>query len=192
MIGRLTGRVAEKTASEVIVDVGGVGYLVHASISTLAALPKVGAETTLRIHTHVRDDALELYGFVDPEEEMVFRQLIQTPNIGCKKALAILSSLPAREVVEAVRAGDVRRLARAHGIGKKTAERLVLELKDRLAQGEVGAAGGHPTEADLVAGLVGLGFKEDAARRAAREAIAERPEAELAALLKEAIARLRG
>ena len=191
MIGRLTGRIVEKTASEVIVDVGGVGYLVHASVSTLAALPRPGGEATLRIHTHVRDDALELYGFVDPEEEMVFRQLIQTPNIGCKKALSILSSLPAEEVVAAVRAGDAPRLARAHGIGKKTAERLVLELKDRLGSGREAAAPARTLEADLVRGLTGLGFKEEACRRAAREVLAAHPDAELPVLLKQAIALLR-
>ncbi len=172
-------------------DVGGVGYLVHASVSTLAALPRPGGEATLRIHTHVRDDALELYGFVDPEEEMVFRQLIQTPNIGCKKALAILSSLPARDVVEAVRAGDAPRLARAHGIGKKTAERLVLELKDRLGAGAEASPVAGAIETDLVRGLTGLGFKEDASRRVARAVLEALPDAELPVLLKEAIARLR-
>jgi Holliday junction DNA helicase RuvA len=193
LIARLHGKVVDKGVDHAIVDVGGVGYLVHASVGTLASLP-LGDAATLRIHTHVREDALDLYGFADEVEELVFRELIATPNIGCKKAITILSGLPAEEIVDAIREGDAPRLARAHGVGKKTAERLVVELKDRLARFAPGAAGKAPKGTlvdDLVSGLTNLGYKADAATAAAEEVLAELGGNDLSTLLREALGRLR-
>ena len=193
MIARLHGQVIHKGVDHAIVDVGGVGYRVHASVGTLASLP-LGDTATLRIHTHVREDALDLYGFADEIEELVFHQLIATPNIGCKKAITILSGLPAEEIVDAIRAGDAPRLAKAHGVGKKTAERLVVELKDRLdrfALGPAGKAPGGTLVDDLVSGLTNLGYKADAAAAAAEEVLAEIGGDDLSTLLREALGRLR-
>ncbi len=193
MIARLHGKVTDKGVDHAIVDVGGVGYRVHASVGTLASLP-LGDTATLRIHTHVREDALDLYGFADEIEELVFHELIATPNIGCKKAITILSGLPAEEIVDAIRAGDAPRLAKAHGVGKKTAERLVVELKDRLdrfAPGAAGKAPGGTLTDDLVSGLTNLGYKGEAAAAAAEQVLAEIGGNDLSTLLREALGRLR-
>lgn len=194
MIARLTGTVVEKGLDHAIVDVGGVGYRVFASVGTLATLTLGAERTSLRIHTHVREDTLDLYGFADEVEELVFHELIATPNIGCKKAIAILSGLPAEEIVAAIRDGDAPRLARAHGVGKKTAERLVVELKDRIVRiAPNGAATPRaaPLSEDLVSGLTNLGYKADAAAAAAEEVLAEIGGDDLSRLLREALGRLR-
>lgn len=197
MIARLTGVVAEKGIDHVVLDVHGVGYRVAGTVSTLAALPPVGESATLNIHTHVREDTLDLYGFSNALEETVFHALISTPNIGCKKAINILSGLPAEEVIAAVRAEDPVRLAKARGVGKKTAERLVVELKDRVpltaveAGGGLAANGHSPVLDDLVGGLTNLGYKADVARQTAEVVLAELGDAELPALLREALGRLR-
>lgn len=195
MIARLRGELLEKGLDHAIVDVGGVGYRVFASLPTLAGLPAPGAQVSLRIHTHVREDAFELFGFATEVEEMVFEQLIATPNIGCKKAITILSGLPAEEVVAAIRDGDAARLAKAHGVGKKTAERLVVELRDRLSrlvpvEGGRSTLTGGPVE-DVVSGLTNLGYKADDARAAAEEVVAELGGADLPLLLRESLSRLR-
>jgi holliday junction DNA helicase RuvA len=201
MIARLFGTVLEKGIDHVIVDAGGVGYRVFASVGTLAALPAPGGEVRLRIHTHVAETAFDLYGFADVLEEQVFHCLIDAPNIGCKKALQILSGLPAEEIVAAVRAGDAGRLSKAHGVGKKTAERLVVELRDRIAtlpvglkevggEGEAAPAGGTLLD-HVTSGLVGLGYKPDAAEAAAEAALADLGGEDLPALLRDALQRLR-
>ena len=133
MIARLAGKVAEKGADHVVLDVGGVGYLVHLSAVTLASLPPQGGEAALRTFTNVRQDAIELYGFATEEEEAVFRALIDVKGVGPRAAQNILSGIDARELAQAVAGGDVARLTKVPGIGKKTAERLVVELKEKLA-----------------------------------------------------------
>lgn len=196
MIARLTGKITDKGVDHAVVDVGGVGYLVYASVGALSAWP--AAETvSLRVHTHVREDTLELYGFADEAEELVFHELIATPNIGCRKAVHILSGLPAEEIVAAVRDGDSKRLAKAHGVGKKTAERLVVELKDRLPNltppkgGTKAPAGGSRKLDELVSGLVNLGYKADLAERVAEEVLEDHGDADLPTLLREVLGRLR-
>ncbi len=196
MIARLSGRLAEKGDGEVIVDVGGVGYRVHVSAASLASLPARGEPASLRIHTHVREDALDLYGFATEEEELVFRELIGVKNVGPRAAQNILSGIDAKELAAAVAHGDVARLTRVPGVGKKTAERLVVELKERLlvlAQAAAPArrpAGGVLDQ--LEQALVGLGYRPQQAQGAV-EAMRERAEGRpIDELLREALKLLRG
>ena len=132
MIARLSGRLLEKGEDTAVLDVGGVGYLVHLSAASLLALPATGEPVTLRTITHVREDALDLYGFTSPEEEDVFRALVQVKGVGPRAAQNILSGIQPRELAQAVAQGDLARLTKVPGVGKKTAERLVVELKDKL------------------------------------------------------------
>ena len=135
MIARLAGTLFEKHPSRVVVDVNGVGYDVQVPLSTFYGLGEAGAAMALRIHTHVREDAIALYGFATALELELFERLIAVSGIGPKLALAVLSGIEPAELVKAVRRGDVARLTAIPGVGKKTAERIVLELKDRLPAG---------------------------------------------------------
>jgi Holliday junction DNA helicase RuvA len=195
VIARLAGTVAEKGADHAVVDVGGVGYRVSLSQVALAALPPLGERVALRIHTHVREDALQLYGFASEEEEAVFHELVAVKNVGPRAAQNILSGIEARDLARAVADGDVARLTKVPGVGKKTAERLVVELKDKLlslaraaaprAQGPQGAL------EQLATALVGLGYKQPQAEQAA-EALRDRADRPLDELLREALKLLRG
>src|SRR3981189_1936825 len=132
MIGQLRGRLAEKRPNQVLVDVGGVGYVVQVPLSTFAALGELHTEVTLLIHTHVREDALALYGFVSSREKHLFEMLLSASGVGPSLALKILSGMSVEELVPAIRGSDLGRLTKIPGVGRKTAERLVVELKDRL------------------------------------------------------------
>jgi Holliday junction DNA helicase RuvA len=201
VIGRLRGRiVGEDSDGAVVVDVGGVGYDVRAPLGTSGrAVPGGDGTVTLYTHLHVRDDALELYGFASESERRVFRLLIDVPNVGPKTALGVLSALPPADLAAAVEAKDIGRLTRIDGVGKKTAERLVLELKERLQRlGDLGrTTEGHGarqgtagTEARLLGALVNMGYKPADAQRAVR-ALGDRLRDEnLGELLKEALAAL--
>ena len=134
MIAFLRGRVHDKQPNRVIVDVGGVGYDVHVPLSTFYNLGDEGAEVSLRVHTHVREDALQLYGFLTELEQQLFERLIAISGIGPRLATVVLSGMEPRDLVAAVQRADVARLTTIPGVGKKTAERIVLELKDRLTQ----------------------------------------------------------
>jgi Holliday junction DNA helicase RuvA len=133
MIAHLAGRILRKSPQEVVVDVGGVGYRVLIPVSTFYRLGEAGEATELRVHTHVREDALNLYGFLSAEEQGIFERLIDVSGVGPKLAINILSGIEAAELVAALRSNDLPRLTRVPGVGRKTAERLVLELKDKLA-----------------------------------------------------------
>lgn len=177
MIARLRGRLLEKHPTRVIVDVNGVGYDVHVPLSSFSAIGEVGAELTLRIHTHVREDALQLFGFVSALELTLFERLIDVSGIGPRLALAVLSGISPSELTDAISRGDVARLTAVPGIGRKTAERIVLELKDKIA---VSAAGGAaepvgPRE-DLLSALVNLGYHRAAAEKAVDQALRSSPE----------------
>ncbi len=167
MIAWLRGRLIDKAPTRVILDVLGVGYDVAVPVSTFYAIGDPGTEVTLRIHTHVREDALALFGFLTTFELTVFERLIATSGIGPKLALAVLSGIEAADLVHAVQRGDVARLTRIPGVGKKTAERICLELKDRLpvVEPDGQAAAPPPADAlrdDLVSALVNLGYHRSA------------------------------
>src|SRR5579871_7009331 len=130
MIAHLRGRLISKHPNQAIVETGGVGYDVTISVPTFSDLPSLGAEVSLHIHTHVREDSIALFGFLRPAEKQLFERLISVSGIGPKLAITILSGMPADEMVGAIRGGDLARLTRIPGIGKKTAERMVLELRD--------------------------------------------------------------
>jgi Holliday junction DNA helicase RuvA len=163
MIGRLSGTLAEKSPPLVLIDVGGVGYEVDVPMSTFYNLPHLGERVTLLTHFVVREDAQLLYGFLSHEERLTFRQLIKISGIGPRMALGILSGLSIAELAQAVAAQEVRRLIKVPGIGKKTAERLLLELKDKLAPALDQPAGtliNHAAQADIVQALIALGYSE--------------------------------
>src|SRR5579863_2238753 len=132
MIAQLRGVLLEKHPNQAIVEAGGVGYDVTIPVSTFTHLPEAGAEVRLRIHTHVREDALALYGFLTLDEKLLFERLIGVSGIGPTLAVKILSGLAAGDLIGAIRRGEVERLVRIPGVGKKTAERMVLELRDKL------------------------------------------------------------
>lgn len=173
MIGRLRGTLlGDDSSPTLLVDVGGVGYEVHAPTGTAArARDPGGSEVTLHVHTHVREDALDLFGFASEPERTAFRLLIGVPNVGPKTALVVLSALPIAELAAAVQAGDIGRLCKIPGIGKKTAERLVLELKEKLLDVEPAPAG-KPSKSDagnaerLSRALTTMGYSRGEAERA--------------------------
>jgi Holliday junction DNA helicase RuvA len=183
MIAFLRGRVLDKQPNRLIVDVQGVGYDVHVPLSTFYEAGDPGADITLRVHTHVREDALQLYGFLTRLEQQVFERLIGISGIGPRLAISVLSGIDPRDLVAAVQRGDVARLTSIPGIGKKTAERIVLELRDRLKQLDVGAAAGAAAvgtpadrlREDLVSALVNLGYHRPQAEKYVESALASEP-----------------
>ena len=173
MIARLKGTIVEKSPNRVVVDVAGVGYDVIVPLSTFYGLGDAGAAVSLRVHTHVREDVIALYGFATPVEQDLFERLIAINGIGPKLALAVLSGIEPAELIRAVRTSDVARLTKVPGVGKKTAERIGLELKDRLPSLQRGdaavspaAAGDDDRRADLVSALVNLGYQRVPAEKA--------------------------
>ena len=173
MIGSLTGRLAQKEPSRLLVDVQGVGYEVQVPLSTFYGLGDVGADVSLRIHTHVREDALSLFGFGTALELDLFERLIGISGVGPRLALAVLSGIEPPDLVRSVSAGDVVRLTRIPGVGKKTAERIVLELKDRLPEILVVETDSPDTDTeipgvrdDVLSALLNLGYQRPRAERA--------------------------
>lgn len=170
MIAHLRGRLISKHPNQAIVEAGGVGYDVTISVPAYTELPAPGAEVALHIHTHVREDALALFGFLHAEEKKIFEKLINVSGIGPKLAITILSGMPAADMVAAIRANDVARLTRIPGIGKKTAERMVLELRDKLKDEGFAAApsapAATPVEEDVLSALINLGYARPAAESA--------------------------
>jgi Holliday junction DNA helicase RuvA len=192
MIGQLRGRLAEKRPNQVLVDVGGVGYLVQVPLSTYAALGELHTEATLLIHTHVREDALALYGFVSSREKHFFELLLSASGVGPALALKILSGMSVEELVPAIRGSDLARLTRIPGVGRKTAERMVVELKDKLEAVAVEtekpvSSSPAGVEADVVSALVNLGYDARAAENAAGEAKRETGVANFEKLLRAAL-----
>ena len=170
MIAHLRGRLLAKHPNQAVVETGGVGYDVTISIPTFSDLPTAGNEVALHIHTHVREDQIALYGFLRPAEKQLFEKLITVSGIGPKLAITILSGMPADEMVGAIRGNDIARLTRIPGIGKKTAERMVLELRDKFPPAGAGETPAAPTmtamEEDVLSALVNLGYQRPAAERA--------------------------
>lgn len=175
MIGRLVGTLAAKSPPQILVDVHGVGYALDVPMSSFYNLPALGAPVTLLTHFIVREDAQLLYGFLTEGERASFRELIKVGGVGPRTALAILSGLSAAELSQAVTAQDVGRLVKVPGIGKKTAERLLLELKGKLGA-DLGAASAEPvsdSQADIVQALLALGYNERDAKAALKALPAE-------------------
>jgi holliday junction DNA helicase RuvA len=163
MIGRIAGKLLTKQPPQITVDVNGIGYEIDVPMSTLYQLPATGAEVTLYTQLIVREDAHLLYGFATEAERALFRQLIKISGVGARTALSVLSGMSVAELQEAVRAQDVTRLTKVPGIGKKTAERLLLELRDRLTLkgGDLdAAAGGAPGTGDIRNALSALGYND--------------------------------
>ncbi len=170
MIAHLQGKLLAKHPNQAIVQTGGVGYDVTITVPTFSDLPGVGGEVALHIHTHVREDLIALYGFLRTAEKQLFEKLITVSGIGPKLAITILSGMPADEMVAAIRGNDIARLTRIPGIGKKTAERMVLELRDKLPAGGAGQPPAAPAlstmEEDVVSALVNLGYQRPLAEKA--------------------------
>jgi Holliday junction DNA helicase RuvA len=169
MIAHLRGKLLAKHPNQAIVETVGVGYDVTISVPTFSDLPSVGAEVSLYIHTYVREDTIALYGFLRSAEKLLFEKLITVSGIGPKLAITILSGMPADEMVGAIGGNDVARLTRIPGIGKKTAERMVLELRDKLppaATATLAVAPVTATEEDVLSALVNLGYQRTAAEKA--------------------------
>src|SRR5258707_2723196 len=167
MIAHLRGTLISKHPNQAIVEAAGVGYEVNISIPTFSALPALGAEVALFIHTHVREDALSLFGFLRSEEKQLFEKLLSVSGIGPKLAVTLLSGMPADAMVAAIKGNNLAALTRIPGVGKKTAERMVLELRDKLDAFGVPAATatGSPIEEDVVSALVNLGYPRPLAER---------------------------
>jgi Holliday junction DNA helicase RuvA len=167
MIAHLRGKLLFKHPNQAVVETAGVGYEVNISIPTFSELPTPGAEVALFIHTHVREDALALFGFLRPEEKQLFEKLISVSGIGPKLAITILSGMQAEAMVAAIKGNNVALLTRIPGIGKKTAERMVLELRDKLEGfGVPAAASASPVEEDVLSALVNLGYNRALAEKA--------------------------
>ena len=197
MIAFLRGKLLEKHPNQVIIDTAGVGYDVVIPISTFSALPDTGAEVALRIHTHVREDALALFGFLTADEKGLFEKLISVSGIGPSLAVKVLSGLAAAAIVDAIRGGDVAQLVRIPGVGKKTAERMVLELKDKMEG--LGGGGAQPAisskaepalsaiEHDVLSALLNLGCQRAAADAAVRKAKIAEPGGAFEPLFRKAL-----
>lgn len=197
MIARVRGRLLRKEPQEAIVDVGGVGYRVTIPLSTFYRIGEPGEEVLLLTHTHVREDALALFGFLTAAEQGLFERLIAVSGVGPRLAIAILSGIETPELVAALRSSDVPRLTRIPGVGRKTAERLVLELKDRLqgfAVSEEPAPAGPtaPSKEDVVSALVHLGYSRPEADRGVERALKQDGGGRLEDLLRRTLRILSG
>src|SRR5579862_5381665 len=195
MIGLLRGRLLDKRPNQIILDVSGVGYLVAIPLSTFAAIGELHGEVTLLIHTHVREDALSLYGFLSAREKHFFELLLGASGVGPSLALKILSGMNVEELVPAIRSGDLTRLTKIPGVGRKTAERMVVELKDKLEGVAVEPAKPSPAspagvEADVKSALLNLGYDERTADAAVAEAKREAGITNFEKLLRVALASL--
>jgi Holliday junction DNA helicase RuvA len=192
MIARLFGRVADKHPNRLVVDVSGVGYEVHVPLSTFYVAADVGGEMTLRIHTHVREDQLALYGFATDLELTMFERLIAVSGIGPKLALGVLSGIEPRDLAGAIQRNDLARLTAIPGVGKKTAERICVELRDRLPKSIAATA---PTAADslrddLVSALVNLGYHRQAVDRSLDRLLAHKSDQKFEEVLRVALKEL--
>jgi Holliday junction DNA helicase RuvA len=202
MIAFLRGKLLEKHPNQIIIDTAGVGYDVVIPISTFSALPDAGAEVALRIHTHVREDVLALFGFFTMEEKALFERLISVSGIGPKLAITVLSGLSTPALIDAIRGGHVEQLVRIPGVGKKTAERMVVELKDKLD----GLGGGGTAvqgvsvkaepalseiEYDVLSALLNLGCNRASAEAAVRKAKTTEPATDFEPMFRKALALVR-
>jgi Holliday junction DNA helicase RuvA len=200
VIAYLEGRLARKSPSQVVVLVAGVGYKLFIPVSTYYELPDEGSEVALHVHTHVREDVLALYGFASVTEERLFQRLIAVNGVGPALALKVMSGLEPKALVDAIRSSDLRRLGSIPGVGKKTAERLVVELRDKMAELGVAASDESsvplgPIESlrdDLLSALANLGFPRASAEKSVEAALREEPEISFEGALKKVLRKLSG
>ena len=197
MIAFLSGKLLEKQANMAIVDVGGVGYEVSIPLSTFYELGEVGSDVQLRIYTHVREDAIQLFGFKTNRERELYLRLLSVQGIGAKSGITMLSGMSADEIIMAIRTDDLARLTSIPGVGRKTAERLVIELRDKV--GELSTGGDLPLDAarptlpadavfeDALSALVNLGYQRNAAEKAVKQAAQEGTEMSVQKLLRRAL-----
>jgi holliday junction DNA helicase RuvA len=194
MIAHLHGILLTKHPNQVVVETAGVGYEVNISVPTFSELPTIGAEVALHIHTHVREDLFALYGFLRPAEKQLFEKLITVSGIGPKLAITILSGMAADELSGAIRGNDLARLTKIPGIGKKTAERMVLELRDKLPESVGASAPAAPAlstmEEDVLSALMNLGYQRPAAEKALGGVIKNGKSRSFDAMFREALAGL--
>jgi Holliday junction DNA helicase RuvA len=199
MIAHLRGKLLAKHPNQVVVETGGVGYEVNISVPAFSELPANGSEVALHIHTHVREDVIALYGFLRPAEKQLFEKLMTVSGIGAKLAITILSGMAADEMAAAIRGNEVARLTRIPGIGKKTAERMVLELRDKLPAAAGASAPNlpamSPMEEDVLSALVNLGYQRAAVEKVLANAVKDgmgrsETSASFDALFREALAAL--
>ena len=195
MIAHLAGTLREKQVQRLIVDVGGVGYDVTVPLSTFYGLGEPGSPVALRIHTHVREDALQLFGFATPLEQHLFEKLIAISGIGPKVAIGVLSGIEPGDLVRAIRQGNLARLTAIPGVGKKTAERIVIELRDRLpapaAEPAADPAGlDNDARDDLLSALANLGYQRPAAEKAVDKVLARGAGQPLETLLRDVLKEL--
>jgi Holliday junction DNA helicase RuvA len=201
MIAYLSGKLLEKQATSVIIEVGGVGYEVTIPLSTFYELGEEGADVSLRIYTHVREDALQLFGFKSEREKQLYLKLISVQGIGAKSGISMLSGMSAEEIVTAIRTDNLARLTSIPGVGRKTAERLVIELRDKLneftaqsalerAASGTSAQAEAPADAvydDAISALVNLGYQRAAAEKALKQAMQEGTEMSVQKLLRRSL-----
>lgn len=197
MIAFLSGKLLEKHANAVIVDVGGVGYEVTIPLSTFYELGEPGSDVELRIYTHVREDAIQLFGFKTTRERDLYLKLISVQGIGAKSGITMLSGMNADEIVAAIRSNDLGRLTAIPGVGRKTAERLVIELRDKVGElavaigaGTSNPSGSLPVDAvfdDALSALINLGYQKAAAERALKKVGDEGTEMSVQRLLRRSL-----
>lgn len=201
MIAYLEGRLTRKSPSQLVVLVGGVGYKLFIPVSTYYELPEEGSEVSLHVHTHVREDILALYGFASVTEERLFQHLIGVNGVGPALALKVMSGLEPKALVDAIRSSDLRRLSSIPGVGKKTAERLVVELRDKMAGiGPVGTEDASKAplsrveslREDVLSALANLGFPRSSAEKSVEAALREEPEISFEGALKRVLRKLSG
>ena len=195
MIAQLRGSLGDKRPNQVLVDVGGVGYLVHIPLSTFYALGDLHSNVTLLIHTQVREDAISLYGFLSAREKHLFELLISASGVGPVLALKILSGMSVDDLVPAVRSGDLARLTRIPGVGRKTAERMIVELRDKLAAMEIPEDARRPATTtgpagDVVSALLNLGYDQHASEQAVERAVKDGASGTFEDLLRGALQQL--
>lgn len=191
MIAHISGTLAQKIPGEAIIDVGGVGYQVFIPLNVFYRLPEIGSAVTLQIYTHVREDALQLFGFQDPAEKQLFLLLLGVSGIGPKLAVNILSGIPTQELSRALKEGDQVRLVAIPGVGRKLAERMIVELKDKFTTlaPAAKADGSSQLLLDAVSALVNLGYKRPDAEKMVREVL-QKGDHSLENVLKETLRRM--
>lgn len=197
MIAYLSGKLLEKNANSVIVDVGGVGYDVSIPLSTFYELGDVGSDVTLRIYTHVREDAIQLFGFKTDRERQLYLRLISVQGVGAKSGITMLSGMSADEMINAIRTNNLAKLTSIPGVGRKTAERVVIELRDKVNELDHGTTSadrltGMPLPADAVfedalSALINLGYQRGLAEKALKQAAEEGAEPSVQKLLRRAL-----